>query len=197
MPGFVANDDRLVSLVDAEALIKEIDRLKAETARLKATVAELDHLAHHDALVNLPNRRNFSLRLQEVIARVERYGDCAAVLFVDVDGLKTINDRLGHEAGDAALIQVAQVLAASSRACDCVARLGGDEFALLLERVDELGAWHIGLRIVETIVGLNFSINGHRLRLSVAVGAAAIEPGDDPRSVLDRADKAMYRVKAA
>lgn len=197
MPGFVANDDRLVSLNDAEALIREIDRLKAETARLRATVAELDHLAHHDPLVNLPNRRNFSLRLQEVIARVERYGDSAAVLFVDVDGLKTINDRLGHEAGDAALIEVAQILAASSRTCDCVARLGGDEFALLLERVDELGAWQIGLRIVEAIVSASFCVDGQRLPLSVAVGAAAIEAGDTPRSVLDRADKAMYRVKAA
>jgi diguanylate cyclase (GGDEF)-like protein len=194
--GFIASDEQALSLEDPEALLKEIQRLQAEVQRLEQRVADLDRLAHRDPLVDLPNRRAFVASLENLILRVERYGDPAAMIFIDLDGLKRINDRFGHEAGDAALIQVAKQIVAVVRKSDHVGRIGGDEFGVLLERADELGAWQMGLRIVEQIVGSEFGVNGNRLPLSVAIGVGAIRNGDSPQSVMNRADKAMYRLKA-
>ncbi len=189
--------DGALTLSDAEALIREIDRLRSEIAMLEQRVSQLDELAHRDALVGLPNRRSFVARLEALIARVERYGDEAAMLFIDLDGLKRINDKFGHAGGDQALIQVAQMLSVSVRKSDYVARIGGDEFGILLERIDERGAWEMALRIVETVVGSQFCVDGSCLPLSVAVGVGQIHADDDPQSVIARADKEMYRVKAA
>ena len=196
MSGFIADDGRL-SLTDAELLVSEIDRLRTQVRELDSRVAELDQLAYRDALLDLPNRRSFLTSLEQLIARVERYDDPAAMVFVDLDGLKRINDRFGHVAGDAALAEVAQLIVAAVRKSDIVARIGGDEFGILLERVDELTAWHMALRVVETVVGSQFCIDGSCLPLSVAVGVGVIEAGDNPISVIDRADKAMYGIKAA
>ena len=193
----VANDDRLVSLAEAEALVGEIDRLRAELDKVEARLHQLDKLAHQDSLVQLPNRRSFLAGLERAIARVERHGHATAILFVDVDGLKSINDTFGHKAGDEALVEIAQLLVASARSTDCVARLGGDEFGILLEHLDEQGAWIMALRVVENVVGSEFCVDGTCLQLSVAVGVGMIAPGDDPQTVIDRADKEMYRVKAS
>ena len=189
--------DPAISLCEAEALAGEIERLHAENARLRVQVSKLDELAHQDPLVGLPNRRSFDERLEQLIARVERYGDKAAMLFVDVDGLKRINDCFGHAAGDEALIAIARILVESVRKSDCVARIGGDEFAILMERADEQRAWDMALRIIETVTSAEVHVAAARVPLSVAVGVGAIQPGDDPHEVLQRADKAMYRVKAA
>lgn len=189
--------DQLVSLSDAEALIAEIKRLRSQVAELEERVRVLDELAHSDPLLALANRRSFLERLEGLIARVERYGNPAAMLFVDLDGLKRINDRFGHQAGDEALIQVSQMLVSTVRKSDFVARLGGDEFGVLLERADERGAWEMALRIVEAVTGSQFCFNGSCLPLSVAVGVGVILEGDDPQTVIERADKEMYRVKAA
>ena len=192
----VANDD-VVSLAEAEVLVGEIERLRAELDKVEARVGQLDELAHQDSLVHLPNRRSFLGSLERTIARVERYGQPAAMLFVDVDGLKSINDKFGHTAGDEALIEVAKLLVTSVRKTDCVARIGGDEFGIVLERADESRAWQMALRVVETVVGSQFCVNGSCLPLSVAVGVGMIEPGDNPQNVIGRADRQMYRVKTA
>ena len=189
--------DGVLTLSDAEALVAEIDRLRAQIASLEDRVSMLDRLAHRDPLVDLPNRRSFVAALEALIARVDRYGDQGAMLYVDLDGLKRINDRFGHTAGDQALIQVAQMLVASVRKSDYVARIGGDEFGILLERIDEHGAWEMALRIVETVVGSQFCVEGFCLPLSVAVGVGPIKADDDAQTVIARADKEMYRVKAA
>jgi diguanylate cyclase (GGDEF)-like protein len=193
----VANDDGLVSLAEAEALVSEIERLRSKLDEVEARLGELDELAHEDSLVELPNRRSFLAQLEREIARVERQGHPSAMLFVDVDGLKSINDRFGHKAGDEALIEIAQLLVASVRKTDCVARIGGDEFGILLDHLDEQGAWVMALRIVENVVGSQLCVNGSCLRLSVAVGVGMICAGDNPQAVIDRADKAMYRVKGS
>lgn len=193
----VANDDAVISLVEAEALIGEIERLRGEINTLEARVGQLDELAHRDPLVDLPNRRSFVASLERLIARVERHGEQAAMLFIDVDGLKSINDKFGHPAGDEALIEIAQLLVASVRQTDFVARIGGDEFGILLERADESRAWQMALRVVETVVGSQFCVAGSCLPLSVAIGVGVIEPGDDPQTVIGRADRQMYQVKTA
>jgi len=118
------------------------------------------------------------------------------VLFADVDGLKLINDKFGHVAGDRALVKVAKVVVESVRKDDIVARLGGDEFAVLLKDTDELGAWRMALRVAEAVGGSSLQLGDRALPLSVAVGVAMIEKGDTPESVLSRADQVMYRFKA-
>ena len=190
-------DDRLLDVTDADALVAEISRLRAEVAHLEQRVELLDRLAHQDSLIEVPNRRGFMRRLEHLIDRVNRYGDPAAMLFVDIDGLKMINDTFGHAAGDEALKQVANMLSAGVRKSDCVARLGGDEFGILLERADEENARDTATRLVSRVAGSEFCYDGSCLPLSVAIGVAVIGPEDTADSVLARADEAMYQEKAA
>lgn len=193
-----ANDTQrgALSLATAQSLVDEIGRLNAQVARLKHQVCELEKLAHLDPLVRLPNRRGLFRDLENVIARLNRYGGSAAMIFVDVDGLKQINDRFGHPTGDAALIKIGQILVASVRASDTVARLSGDEFVILLLDVDELGAWNMALRVVEATVASPPSINNHHVPLSIAVGVSTINTKDDPQDIISRADHAMYSIKS-
>ena len=191
-----ADKDEAVSLDDAMMLLDEIERLRSQLTSYESRLAELDRLAHRDTLVDLPNRRSFLLSLEQLIARVDRYGGPAAMLFVDVDGLKAINDEFGHVAGDKALVEVARLLVASVRKADFVGRLAGDEFGILLEHADELSAWQMALRVVETVDECQFCIKDVCLPLSVAIGVGMIQPGDTPEAVFARADKEMYRIKA-
>ena len=191
-----ADKDEAVSLDDAMMLLDEIERLRSQLTSYESRLAELDRLAHRDALVDLPNRRSFLVSLEQLIARVDRYGGPAAMLFVDVDGLKAINDEFGHVAGDKALVEVARLLVASVRKADFVGRLAGDEFGILLEHADELSAWQMALRVVETVDECQFCIQDVCLPLSVAIGVGMIQPGDTPEAVFARADKEMYRIKA-
>lgn len=188
-----ATDDETVSLADAIVLLDEVNRLSRELKHCELRLAELDHLAHSDPLVGLPNRRLFVARLGTILTASHRHG--AAMLFVDVDGLKAINDRFGHNTGDRAIVEVGRLLARTVRQTDLVARLAGDEFGVLLEHSDELSAWQMALRIVETVDEAQFCIDGIRLRLGVAVGVAEIQRGDTLESVFARADKEMYRIK--
>lgn len=192
-----ANDVRDgTSVADSAGLLEEIAVLRGALAKCAGRIAELEGLANVDPLVNLSNRRNFLAELKSAIARVANHGVAAAVLFLDVDGLKAINDRHGHHTGDKALVKVARLLAASVRQGDVVARFAGDEFAILLSEADELSAWRMALRIVETVEKCEFRASNHRVRLSVAVGVSVIRREDTPETVLQRADKEMYRIKA-
>lgn len=193
-------DDALpgaLSLATAQSLVDEIGRLKEQVVRLEAHVSELENLAHLDPLVRLPNRRGLFRDLENVIARLDRYGGSAAMIFVDIDGLKHINDRFGHPTGDAALVKVAQILTDNVRASDTVARLSGDEFVILLSNIDELGAWNMALRLVEATLASPAEINEYCVPLSIAVGVTVINPDDQPEAVISRADEAMYGIKAA
>ena len=189
--------DRVVYSVDTEALMEEIARLRGQVARLESRCEELDREAHHDALVPVANRRGLVRQLDMLIARRERHDEHAALLFVDVDGLKYLNDTFGHAAGDAALIYLAQLMVGAVRQTDLVARLGGDEFAILLDRADEPSAMETARRLVNAVADSDFMHHGQPLPLSVAIGITAIEQGDTAEAVLDRADREMYRDKAA
>lgn len=182
---------------DPVELLEEITRLRADVARLEAKVAELDMLAHRDPLVPLANRRGMLRELEIMIARHERHGIPAAMLFVDLNDLKILNDEFGHMGGDAALVHVAEKLLAGTRANDFVARLGGDEFCVLLDHADEKSALETAQRLVDSIACEDFMFEGAPLPMSVAIGMTLIEKGDTPATILARADKAMYRVKAA
>lgn len=183
-------------LPDADAFA-EIERLREKIARLEERVRTLDDLAHQDSLVSVPNRRGFMRELESLIARVNRYGESAAMLFVDIDGLKRINDSFGHKAGDEALVTVAATLSAGVRKSDCVARLGGDEFGILLAHASEDSARETAERLTASIECCKVAWDGNVLPLSVAIGATVIGPADAPDSVIVRADRAMYVEKSA
>jgi diguanylate cyclase (GGDEF)-like protein len=189
--------DEVSEDADVQRLIEEISRLRGQVAQLQERVEQLDHLAHQDSLIDLPNRRGFLRELERLIARVSRYDAKAAMLYVDVDGLKTINDSCGHLAGDQALIQVADLMASGVRKSDVVARIGGDEFGILLENADEPSAHETASRLIELIAGCEFLHEGKSLPLSVAIGVGMIEASDTAESVMARADHEMYRRKAA
>jgi diguanylate cyclase (GGDEF)-like protein len=189
-------EQRVVS-ADPEALISEIARLRGEVARLESRVEELDRLANLDSLVPVANRRGLTTQLDMMIARFERHGTPAALLFVDVDGLKALNDAFGHAAGDAALIHLTEMMVTSVRQTDLVARIGGDEFAILLDHADETSACETAARLADQVAGCEFCFEGTCLPLSIAIGYTIIQVGDTPETVLDRADEAMYREKDA
>ncbi|HUE80035.1 MAG TPA: GGDEF domain-containing protein [Sphingomicrobium sp.] len=189
--------DHVTNLSSSEDLENEIARLRDQIAVLQSKVQQLDQLAHLDPLIALPNRRGFMRQLETLISRVKRYGDDGAMLFVDIDGLKGINDSRGHQAGDEALIRVSEMLVSGVRAGDCVARLGGDEFGILLEHADEAIANETAARLVERIAACDFSHDGTPLPLSVAIGVGIIAADDDAEAVMARADEAMYLKKPA
>jgi diguanylate cyclase (GGDEF)-like protein len=182
---------------DAERLIEELEHLRAQVAHLQERVEQLDHLAHQDTLVSLPNRRGFMRELERLVDRARRYGESSAMLYVDLDGLKMINDSFGHKAGDEALIQVAALLVGGLRRSDIVARIGGDEFAILLGHADEASAHETASRLADLIADCDFMHDGDALPLSVAIGVAMIGAEDEPEEIMARADEEMYRRKAA
>lgn len=189
--------DQLNDDADVQRLVEEIGRLRGQVAQLQERVRQLDHLAHRDSLIDLPNRRGFLRELERLIARVSRYDAKGAMLYVDVDGLKMINDSFGHHAGDQALIQVADLLSSGVRKSDVCARIGGDEFGILLENADEASAHETAARLIDMIAGCDFIHEGDALPLSVAIGVGIIGASDTAETVMTRADEEMYRRKAA
>lgn len=187
----------VIDVEDRQRLIEEISLLRGKVARLQERVEQLDQLAHQDSLINLPNRRGFMRELERLIARVDRYALNGAMLFVDVDGLKIINDTFGHRAGDEALVQIADLLSKGVRHSDVVARIGGDEFGILLECADEGSAQETAARLIDQISACEFLHDGEALPLSVAIGVGMIDALDTAEAVMERADEAMYRRKAA
>lgn len=180
---------------DEASLRAEIARLRRENRALSIALAEMERVAERDMLTPLFNRRYFLSALHQRIARVERFGDSVAVIYVDVDGLKSINDRYGHAAGDYALVEIAARLAGSVREADIVARIGGDEFGILL---DNLGTSAIKAKIQRMSSAIDDEpcvFDGASIALSAAFGMTMITPGDSAEDLLGRADAEMYRAK--
>jgi diguanylate cyclase len=151
--------------------------------------------AFKDSLTRLPNRALFHDRISHALARIERRAQVLALVFIDLDGFKDVNDSLGHAAGDQLLRLVADRLRVCVRSADTVARLGGDEFAVLLEDLaDTQQASLVADRIVQSL-SAPFVVHGHDVTISASVGIALNSPGDDVESLIRNADVAMYTVK--
>ncbi|MBZ8133192.1 bifunctional diguanylate cyclase/phosphodiesterase [Afifella sp. IM 167] len=166
------------------------------TERRKAE-AQVKHMAHHDALTDLPNRLLFRSRLEADLARSRRLGRSLAVLCLDLDHFKSVNDTLGHPVGDKLLQAVAGRFNRNLREMDFVARLGGDEFAIIQTDLQDSGdASGLAARLIEAI-GAPFEIDGHQIAVGTSVGIAfAPCDGDEPDTLLKNADTALYRAKA-
>ena len=178
-------------------LLAENEGLRASLDEMRARVAELERLADTDTLTPLPNRRVFVREVERVARQVARYGTPAAVMFVDVNALKAINDAHGHQAGDAALIHVAAILKRELRATDVVARIGGDEFGLLLDHLDEDAAAAKALSLVAVLTGEPLDLGARRLAVGLSIGLTMIRKDEGVDAVLARADADMYAAKAA
>lgn len=163
--------------------------------RLKEELFEMEQRANHDVLTGLSNRRHFIESLEKRIKRCQRYGDNTALLFLDVDDLKTINDTHGHAAGDIVLVHLAKILKHNIRVCDMVARIGGDEFALLLDNLDADQVERKILTLIDRIKTANLIYDGQALKFGAAIGYSFVGPTDTVADLMLRADEAMYQSK--
>lgn len=174
-----------------------LQRLAREREALAARLADAEALADRDALTPTLNRRAFLRELHRTMSEVERYKTPAAVIYVDLDGFKALNDEYGHAAGDAVLRHVGRLLIDSVRESDVVGRLGGDEFGVILNRASAEEAATKGQALGEWINANPLLHAGvaHRIRASLGVHAIALV--EDPETAIARADEAMYADKHA
>ena len=189
-----------VTLASAEWIVGPARKVLAlsliDITERKAMERELTFNALHDALTGLPNRALFSNRVQHALAGLKRRGGLLAVLFLDLDGFKTVNDGLGHGAGDALLKAVAARLRGSLRGSDSCARLGGDEFAALVEDcLDEDGLRVVAGRLLAEL-SARYQIGESKVAVGLSIGVAAASPDMTAEKLLQAADIAMHRAKA-
>lgn len=177
-----------------------IDRTEAvrQRRRLREASERLDYLAHHDALTGLPNRAYFQERLEQCLERAKRYQRQFALLFLDLDRFKEVNDTLGHHVGDALLCRVAEVLSAQIRTVDAIARLGGDEFVVILEDIPAPRfVTHFVDRVMEDF-SQPFHIEGREFFVTVSIGISLYpSDGREFETLVRQADIAMYQAKKA
>ena len=184
------------SILNAISLSLEIKKRRLIQEELKAQKEILHHNAHHDALTNLPNRVLFNDRLKQSIKQAQRNDDFIAVLFIDLDHFKGINDSMGHKVGDELLIEVARRLKSSIRQTDTLARLGGDEFTVILDQVQNTDAIVAITQGLLKVMNDPVEISGHSFYISLSIGVAIYpEDGETVDELLKNADAAMYQAK--
>lgn len=188
--------DIALSRVDGEGHVGTIAFVR-DTSEAKQSERQLQHQATHDALTGLTNRWLFSEYLRHAIAHAQRAGRRVALLLLDLDGFKSVNDTFGHAIGDKLLIDVAGSLTAQVRASDVVARIGGDEFVVLLREVDELlDAVMVATKLIAALSSPR-NLDGFPVQTGCSVGIA-MYPMDaqEPEALMHCADLAMYHAKA-
>jgi diguanylate cyclase (GGDEF)-like protein len=169
-------------------------RIREQSRRIEAEHHARD-LGYHDALTGIANRRAFDETLAGLLEHPLASGTAHAVLMLDLNGFKQVNDTYGHGAGDALLAAVALRIAAAVRECDCAARLGGDEFAVIAPRLQESMAVAIAGRLADAI-DEPIMIDGHVHQVTTGIGIALVEqPGLSPAEAMRRADVALYAAK--
>ena len=186
---------RRIGVVEQE-LVQTQHRLTDDTQRFKQAIDTLRIEADHDPLTGLLNRRAFLIAAEDALTYFRRYRRTIAILMVDIDHFKSVNDRFGHAAGDAVLGQVAEVLRLSVRKSDKVSRFGGEEFVLLLREIsqDDLIAFAERLRV--TVASLAIVSERTTIGVTISIGAALVSDGEsDIQMLIERADKALYVAK--
>lgn len=184
--------------VGAEGHVRGLYMLSLDVTALKQVERKLLTLARFDTLTGLANRLQFNEKLPEALSRAQRRGEAMALMFLDVDHFKAVNDAWGHAAGDAVLKEFAERLRRSVRATDTVARLAGDEFVVILENVHSEAEPQFVARKIVGQISRPFDIDGHRIDVTTSVGIAYHRGGAiAPEELLARADKALYAAKSA
>jgi diguanylate cyclase (GGDEF)-like protein len=173
-----------------------IRRLRTQLTAALARIDELQASADTDFLLDIPNRRGFERELQRSIAYIKRYRASGALIVLDVDRLKPINDAFGHAAGDQVLKAVVAALLSQVRSSDVIGRLGGDEFALLLWNLSETDAKAKAAALEQAIDNLTFSFDGRVVTAGASAGIATLGPQAEAGRALEEADRAMYVRKA-
>jgi len=179
------NDDKLA-----------IRRLKVQLAQARARIEELEASADTDFLLDIPNRRGFERELNRAVAYIKRYHATAALIVLDVDRLKPINDAFGHAAGDQVLKAIVAVLLRHVRSSDVIGRLGGDEFALLLWNLSETDARAKAASLEQAVDRLSFVFRGRPVAAGASTGVAILGLHAEAGRALEAADSAMYVRKA-
>jgi diguanylate cyclase (GGDEF)-like protein len=172
-----------VSVADENAL------LRASLAEARARIEALEHAAEKDPLTDLANGARFERELERVTSNAERHGTPAALVYIDLRGLKTINAKHGRLAGDAALIHVADTLTGLIRGSDVLARIGGDLFALILDHLDHDSAIDTAERLARCIAAEPVDLGPSVVPVEASVAVTAILPGDSVREVMLRASR--------
>ncbi|MGH6714981.1 MAG: GGDEF domain-containing protein [Bradyrhizobium sp.] len=175
---------------------RTIRRLRTRLAQARRRIEELQASAETDFLLEVLNRRGFERELNRSIAYIKRYHASGALIMLDVDRLKPINDTFGHAAGDQVLEAIIAVLTRQVRASDVIGRLGGDEFAVLLWNLSETDARAKAAALEQAIDGLRFSFRGRTVTAGASAGVAILGPHAEAARVLEEADSAMYVRKA-
>ena len=173
-----------------------IRRLRTQLAKALARIEGLEASADSDFLLDIPNRRGFERELNRSIAYIKRYHASGALIVLDVDRLKPINDEFGHAAGDQVLKAIVAVLLRNVRSSDEIGRLGGDEFALLLWNMSETDAKAKALSLEQAIDGLSFTFRGRTVTAGASAGVAILGPHAEAGRALEQADSDMYVRKA-
>jgi diguanylate cyclase (GGDEF)-like protein len=173
-----------------------IRRLKVQLAQARARIEELEASADTDFLLDIPNRRGFERELNRAVAYIKRYHATAALIALDVDRLKPINDAFGHAAGDQVLKAIVAVLLRHVRSSDVIGRLGGDEFALLLWNLSETDAKAKAAALEQAVDRLSFVFRGRPVTAGASTGVAILGLHAEAGRALEEADSAMYVRKA-
>ena len=189
----IASDNRTIG--GPALLLAEIERLKIELTHAEWKIAELEAHADVDPMLNILNRRGFDRELARSLSYVKRYCTQAALIYIDLDGFKAVNDRHGHAAGDALLKAVAAQLTRQVRASDVFARLGGDEFAVIMWKLTELQARAKSRELETAISAAGLGEGGSRISVGASAGVVALSGEATPAEISDAADKAMYARK--
>lgn len=185
-----------IQAVTGDGAGKTIRGLRRELALARRRIEELEAIADTDFLLGIPNRRGFEHALHRAIAYMHRYHASGALIVLDVDRLKPINDSFGHASGDEVLRAIAMLLTRQVRSSDVVGRLGGDEFAVLLWNLTETDAKAKAAALEQAIDGLRFEFGGSAVAAGASVGVAILGPHAEASRALAEADSAMYLRKA-
>src|SRR3954467_2393987 len=195
-PKRAGSSDPAVAAVLAKLAPDDRAVVQGALERAEKTESELRFLADHDSLTGLLNRRRFRAELDQYVSFRARYGGRGAVMVIDIDGLKEVNDRRGHQEGDRLIRGVADVLRERVRATDLVARLSGDEFAVLMPQTDTAGALQLGEDLrAQVAEGFSQSLEIAPASISVGITMFGGQDGVESEAVLVAADQAMYQAK--
>ncbi len=176
-------------------LMEEVNALRVEVDELQSRLADAEVRADNDPLLGIPNRRAFVRDLSRALAMADRYQNQAALVFIDLNDLKMINDLHGHAAGDAALLHLSNFVAKNIRTVDSFGRIGGDEFGLILMNANLDLAQKKVEWLIDTIATVPLKWKDETLALNMACGIVEVTAGQTLENTLEKADKAMYADK--